>query len=63
MTVMYNNLQATEKEKDDPNKEKIQRHHRKIASAPNRSSKANSPKGTIMQTIQAGGTPFRKILF
>ena len=28
MTAMYNNLQAAEKENDDPNKEKGQRHQR-----------------------------------
>ena len=63
MTVMYNNLQAEEKDNDDPNKDSGQRHQRKKSSAPKRATKANASKGKIMNTLKAGGTSFRKILF
>ena len=42
ITAMYNNLQAGEKENDDPNKEKVQCHQRNTkSSAPKRDSKSN----------------------
>ena len=63
MTAMYNNLQATETENDDPNKEKGQCNQRKKPSAPKRSTKANESKDIITQTLQEGGKPFRKRLF
>ena len=56
--AMYNNLQAEKSKMKTPTRKRDNVTKEKKSSAPKRSTKNNSSKGTMTQKMQASGTPF-----
>ena len=63
MTAMYNNVQAAEKENENPNKDKGNPTKENKSHCTKEVHQSQCIQGKIMQAMQAGGTLFRKILF